>query len=129
MRDPDNLSKSRWAPGARCLLAAALAAAALGPAAVPAAAATVVVNSGNDAASSGSCSSVCTLRDAVLTANTGDTIQVPAITNTLSRGVITVTQMNLNIVGAGARGGGGSNFTGSYSGTQAVVPCPTPLPE
>jgi len=32
-------------------------------------------------------------------------------------------------VTGGARGGGGSNFTGSYSGTHAVVPCPTPLPE
>jgi YVTN family beta-propeller protein len=32
-------------------------------------------------------------------------------------------------VTGGARGGGGSNFTGSYSGTDAVVPCFTPIPE
>jgi uncharacterized repeat protein (TIGR01451 family) len=29
-------------------------------------------------------------------------------------------------VTGGARGGGGSNWTGSYSGTAAVVPCPAP---
>jgi hypothetical protein len=29
-------------------------------------------------------------------------------------------------VAGGARGGGGSNFTGSYSATGSVVPCPTP---
>ncbi|HXO27688.1 MAG TPA: DUF11 domain-containing protein [Thermoanaerobaculia bacterium] len=29
-------------------------------------------------------------------------------------------------VTGGARGGGGSNYTGSYSGTVAVVPCPAP---
>ncbi len=88
-------------PGARGLLAAALAVAALGLAAAPAFAATVLVDTTTDQAL-GSCSSSCSLRDAVATAAPGDTVQIPAGTYVLTLGVISITK-DLTIEGSGAR--------------------------
>jgi CSLREA domain-containing protein len=87
--------------GARGFLATALAVTALGLAAAPASAATVVVNTTTDQ-SLGSCSSSCSLRDAVATANPGDTIQVPAGHYVLTLGNIAITQ-SLTLAGSGAR--------------------------
>jgi CSLREA domain-containing protein len=87
--------------GARGLLAAALAVSALGLAAAPASAATIVVNTTTDQAL-GSCSGSCSLRDAVATANSGDTVQVPAGHYVLTLGDI-ISGKSLTIVGGGAR--------------------------
>lgn len=87
--------------GARGLLAAALAVSARGLAAAPASAATVVVNTTTDQAL-GSCSGSCSLRDAVATANAGDTIHVPAGHYVLTLGDI-ISGNSLTIVGDGAR--------------------------
>ena len=89
--------------GARSLLAAALAVAALGLAAPPASAATVVVNTTTDQ-SLGSCSSSCSVRDAVATAADGDTVQIPAGTYVLTLGAIAIDgKIGLTLAGAGAR--------------------------
>jgi CSLREA domain-containing protein len=106
----------------RFLPLAILALLALGLAATPASAATVVVNTTTDQ-SLGSCSSSCSLRDAVATANSGDTVQIPAGTYVLTLGDI-ITETSLTIVGAGARstvldGNGASRifqFDGGSSG-------------
>jgi CSLREA domain-containing protein len=87
--------------GARALLAAALVVAVLGMAAPPASAATVVVNTTTDQAL-GSCSGSCSLRDAVATANSGDTIHVPAGHYVLTLGDI-IFGTSLTIAGDGAR--------------------------
>jgi CSLREA domain-containing protein len=87
--------------GARGLLAAALAVALLGLAAAPASAATVVVNTTTDQAL-GSCSGSCSLRDAVATAISGDTIQIPAGHYVLTLGVIDISK-DLTLEGSGAR--------------------------
>ncbi|MDX6282618.1 MAG: hypothetical protein QOH03_3689, partial [Kribbellaceae bacterium] len=85
----------------RYLPLAILALLGLGLAAAPASAATVVVNTTADQ-SLGSCSSSCSLRDAVATANSGDTIQIPAGHYVLTLGDI-ISETSLTIVGAGAR--------------------------
>jgi CSLREA domain-containing protein len=87
--------------GARGLVAAALAFTALGLAAAPAGAATVAVNTTADL-DTGSCSSTCSLRDAVATANPGDTVQVPAGHYVLTLGEISLSK-SLTVAGAGAR--------------------------
>ncbi|PYQ58161.1 MAG: hypothetical protein DMF53_20955, partial [Acidobacteria bacterium] len=87
--------------GTRGLLAAALAVTALGLAAAPAQAATVVVNTTADQ-NLGDCSVTCSLRDAVATANPGDTIAIPAGHYVLTLGVIGIVT-DLTISGAGAR--------------------------
>jgi CSLREA domain-containing protein len=86
--------RSLWA-------AASLILAALGLLAAPVSAATVVVNTNADL-NTGSCSSTCSLRDAVATANDGDTVQVPAGHYVLTLGEIAFNK-NLTIAGAGAR--------------------------
>jgi hypothetical protein len=82
-------------------LAAALAVVALGLTAAPASAATVVVNTTVDQ-SLGSCSGSCSVRDAVATAISGDTVQIPAGHYVLTLGDI-ISEKSLTIVGAGAR--------------------------
>ncbi|HZF11400.1 MAG TPA: choice-of-anchor Q domain-containing protein [Thermoanaerobaculia bacterium] len=74
----------------------------LGAVAAPGFAATVVVNTTVDQAT-GSCTSTCSLRDAVATAHSGDTIQVPAGHFVLTLGVIGSFEKKLTILGAGAR--------------------------
>ena len=101
MRSMKRLIGKKRKLGSRGLLAAALALAALGLAAAPASAATVVVNTTTDQAL-GSCSGSCSLRDAVATANPGDTVQIPAGTYVLTLGHVDITQ-DLTLVGAGAR--------------------------
>jgi CSLREA domain-containing protein len=109
--------------GARGLLAAALAVTGLGLAAAPASAATVVVNTTTDQ-SLGSCSSSCSLRDAVATANSGDTIQIPAGHYVLTLGDI-ISENSLTIVGAGARStvldGNGAGRIFQFPGFGATV--------
>ena len=85
------------------LLAAVLAVTALGLRAAPAVAATVVVNTTTDQ-DLGDCSVTCSLRDAVATANPGDTIAIPAghYVLTLS-GIFVGGGKDLTISGAGAR--------------------------
>jgi CSLREA domain-containing protein len=102
--------------GARGFLAAALTMTALGLAAAPAAAATIVVNTTTDQAL-GSCSSSCSVRDAVATANPGDTVQIPAGHYVLTLGNITITQ-SLTLAGSGARTTviDGNNTSGGASG-------------
>jgi CSLREA domain-containing protein len=105
-------------------LAAALAVAALGLAAAPASAATVVVNTTSDQ-SLGSCSVTCSLRDAVATANSGDTVQIPAGHYILTLGDI-ISEKSLTIVGAGARstvldGNDASRIFQFFNGTQQSV--------
>ncbi len=87
--------------GAHGLLAAVLAIAALGLATPPASAATVVVNTTTDQ-SLASCSSSCSLRDAVATAAPGDTVQIPAGHYVLTLGQMLI-QKSLTLTGAGAR--------------------------
>jgi CSLREA domain-containing protein len=96
-----DLLRKGFKSGARGCLAAALTVTALGLTAAPASAATVVVNTTTDQ-SLGSCSSSCSLRDAVATANPRDTIQVPAGHYVLTLGDI-ISETSLTIVGAGAR--------------------------
>jgi CSLREA domain-containing protein len=91
----------RFELAARGVLASALAITALGLAAAPAFAATVVVNTTTDQAL-GSCSSSCSLRDAVATANPGDTVQIPAGHYVLTLGNINITQ-SVTLAGSGAR--------------------------
>jgi CSLREA domain-containing protein len=86
--------RSLWA-------SASLILAALGLLAAPAVAATVTVNTTVDQAT-GSCASSCSLRDAVTTANEGDTVQIPAGHYVLTLGDI-IFAKGLMIVGAGAR--------------------------
>jgi CSLREA domain-containing protein len=86
--------RSLWAAASLILAALALLAA-------PASAATVVVNTTADL-NTGSCSSTCSLRDAVATANPGDTVQVPAGHYVLTLGEIAFSK-NLTVAGAGAR--------------------------
>jgi CSLREA domain-containing protein len=120
-----NSLTQRFQLAARGFLASALTVTALGLAAAPVSAATVVVNTTTDQAL-GSCSSSCSLRDAVATANPGDTVQVPAGHYVLTLGDI-ISETSLTIVGAGARstvldGNGASRifqFPNS-GGTQAV---------
>ncbi|HEX4494129.1 MAG TPA: choice-of-anchor Q domain-containing protein [Thermoanaerobaculia bacterium] len=97
-------------------LAAALAVTALGLTAAPASAAAVVVNTTVDQAL-GDCSSSCSLRDAVATASSGDTVQIPAGHYVLTLGNITVAQ-SLTLAGAGARTTiiDGNNTSGGVSG-------------
>jgi len=87
--------------GTRGLLAAALAVTVLGLTAAPAQAATVVVNTTVDQ-SLDDCSVTCSLRDAVATANPGDTITIPAGHYVLTLGAIGVDK-DLTISGADAR--------------------------
>jgi len=96
-----SLSWKGFAPGARGLLAAALTVGAFGWAAAPVSAATVNVNTTVDQAT-GSCAGSCSLRDAVATANPGDTVQVPGGHYVLTLGDINVA-VPMVIVGAGAR--------------------------
>jgi CSLREA domain-containing protein len=97
--------------------------AALGLMAAPASAATVVVNTTADL-NTGSCSSTCSLRDAVATANPGDTVQVPGGHYVLSLGDI-VSAHNLTIAGAGARltvlDGNGASRIFQFNGRPFVV--------
>jgi CSLREA domain-containing protein len=78
-----------------------LAVAVLGLSAAPASAATVVVDTTTDQ-NLGSCSSSCSLRDAVATAAPGDTIQIPAGHYVLTLGRIDITK-DLTLAGSGAR--------------------------
>jgi CSLREA domain-containing protein len=116
MTDLKTLLGKGFKLGARGLLAAALAVTALGLAAAPAAAATVVVNTTTDQAL-GDCSSSCSLRDAVATASSGDTVQIPAGHYILTLGDITITQ-SLTLAGSGARTTiiDGNNTSGGASG-------------
>jgi CSLREA domain-containing protein len=103
-------------------LAAALAVTVLGLAAAPASAATVVVNTTVDQAL-GDCSGSCSLRDAVATASSGDTVQIPAGHYVLTLGHITITQ-SLTLAGSGARTTliDGNNTSGGASGGIFNVP-------
>jgi len=69
--------------------------------ATAAGAATIVVNTTTDQAL-GDCSSSCSVRDAVATAASGDTVQIPAGHYVLTLGEIAIDQ-NLTLAGAGAR--------------------------
>ncbi len=91
---PSIRPRSLWASALLILAALALLAA-------PVSAATVTVNTTADL-NTGSCSSTCSLRDAVATANDGDTVQVPAGHYVLTLGEIAFNK-SLTIAGAGAR--------------------------
>ncbi|HXO19434.1 MAG TPA: choice-of-anchor Q domain-containing protein [Thermoanaerobaculia bacterium] len=126
MSDRREFAGKGLALGARGIVAAALAFTALGLAAAPASAATVVVNTTVDQAT-GSCATTCSLRDAVATANPGDTVQIPAGHYVLTLGNITLTK-SLTLAGSGARttvidgnntlvGSGGIFFLVNVAGT------------
>lgn len=90
----------RTAALAMSAMSAMLAMSAFGLAAT-ASAATVKVNTTADQAL-GSCSSSCSLRDAVATAAAGDTVALPAGTFRLTLGAIQINR-TLTVAGAGAR--------------------------